>query len=462
MKLNILGVSLFNGQFRAATYHRGEQTGYWELPDPVTDQHSLGRAITQAVSALSYKGIYISFVMEDEAMDHLFIQAPELSAKDLKIFLARKVVQEKPGANLLHSYTKAKSPKGGLAILAYTLEKDFLTGLLFACEELKLTPLQIYPIGPVMARQLTKLKMEPNEMVGLVTATADKLALVVGKADGSVLFERFLDYDESEGADLARTGRELNRSILFAKQQFGAAADRVLFFGDFTADFIEQVSAQIDVPSQPAQVEMHKGFWIGEALRIPPHNESNLVPRDVQRRPMRAKMLKATAAMVVGIWIVCLGAMGFIEYMIVASKKTLGQARLMAAGADEEEKVWRARVGEYLDQKNSLALFNQSRIHPAPGWIASHMGVTTPEGLALTKLVVEMENGGWSVKIEGVTEKSHSETAVDLKNMEESLAHGPYHMKITKSWRDKWIEDLKKGVGGPGAKRQFQISGVVK
>ncbi|MBI5815692.1 MAG: hypothetical protein HZB29_08800 [Nitrospinae bacterium] len=463
MKLNILGVSLLFGRFTASVFHRGETGAQWDCPDPVDDLDSFKNALTETVEKLKYTHSFISFVIENDHVNHVFVQAPTLSKRDLKLFLNRRVEQEKTFEGpAMFSYAKADSPKGGSVIILNIVEAAYLNGIIKICQEMGFNPLQMFPLITVMGRQAPKLLKENEEMAGFVTQAGPKLALVIGRGDGSILFERFLNCDTAKEEDFDRPGRELNRSLLFAKQQFGAAAAKVYLLGGFPEEFVSSIGPRVDVPVEPAGIAFGDQKLIKAALKILPKDESNLIPIGVQTKHRRDLMVKVMAGMVAALWVVAIGWAALMEYMILSKRTAFLKARSMFSDISKEHDEWEGKARRYVVMKTSTDKFDKNRKPPAPAYLLGYLGNVLPDGLSLTKAEITADEGGWTVKLEGNEEKGHTDAAKSLKEFEAELANGPYHMTVVKGWREKWTEDLMKGVAGSSGKSKFVMSGKIR
>ena len=463
MKHHTIGVSMLYGKFTAAVYDRGAPGRSWDCPYPVEDVESFKKALGEAVSNLKYTGKFISFVIEDEKLEHVFVQSPTLSKKDMRAFLERRVDQEKtfegPAA---YSYSTADSPKGGSAIILNVMEKAYLKGMMDTCFEMGLNPFQMFPLVTVVGKKAHKLLASAEEIGAVVAQAGGRLALVIARGDGSILFERFLNYEPSRPEDFERTGRELNRSILFAKQQFGVAAASVHFIGDFPDEFVQAIVGQVDLPLNRAEPEAGPAHIVADGLRIPARDVSNLVPHDVQTKPRRDMLVKISAVMIAILWLSSVAVGAFLEWAIQSKRGDLANAQDRFNVVAKDHDVWESKAIRFALIKTSIANFRKERKPPVPGWLLSWLGEATPDGLILKKVSAQREGAGWAIRIEGISEKEHSQAAEDLKLFEAALTAPPYYMTVTSGWREKWLDELMKGAAAENSKSEFIIAGMVK
>jgi len=88
---------------------------------------------------------------------------------------------------------------------------------------------RVIPASPILQRQLTTLPLEPNEVALLAAETGGATTVVVGRKDGQIYLGRTLSSTWNVHPD--RVNVDLNRTVLYVKQQFGVLVGSVWLFG---------------------------------------------------------------------------------------------------------------------------------------------------------------------------------------------------------------------------------------
>ncbi len=464
MKSHILGISLLYGRFMAVAIEKGEAHSAWECPYPVGDIESLRQALTESVNATEYNGKYISFVFEDALCEHQLINTPPMKRKDLRRYITRKASQLKTFAgDAVISFSAAKSPKGGAAVLVNILPKSFMQDLMLACRELDLFPIQLTPLSAIMGRQFKRLPIQNDEIVMIVSESSKKLILAVGKSDGSVLMDRYLVYERETAMDIDWLGREIQRSVLFSKQQFGIGAQRALMLGDFSDDIIKRLREQVDIPIEKSGIVVDPFFWVNESLALSARQDSNFITPGLQRLAIRHRMFKVAMVALLFLWLGSIASAGMIEVMIRAEKQSLKALEPHYAGIKEEKAEWDKRYDELNSWKRGIDKVREIRSSPpVAGWFIGYLGDALPADLILKKMVIEKDGTGWNVELTGEALKSATLSAAKLKQFENRLQQGPYKVNVTKSWKEQWVDLLRSGSGSMLGGQEFSLNGRIQ
>ena len=92
---------------------------------------------------------------------------------------------------------------------------------------------------------------------------------------------------------------------------------------------------------------------------------------------------------------------------------------------------------------------------PVPGWFAGYVSEVLPRGLVLKKLEVRRESDKWLVHIAGYGQDTLPKSAKQLAAFEQELQDGRFHVVVTKSWRESWLTNLRRGIR-PNANEESQ------
>ena len=88
------------------------------------------------------------------------------------------------------------------------------------CQRNGLDLISVVPVSAVLHHQLTQLPLEQEEAALLAAETGGSTTVVVGRNDGQLLLVRTLSNTWNESVE--QLAVDLNRTILFFSQQYGA------------------------------------------------------------------------------------------------------------------------------------------------------------------------------------------------------------------------------------------------
>lgn len=462
MRRKTLGISLLYGRFRAVTVDRWGVGKIWEAPFMVKESQDVEEAVATAVESTRYSGRDVSLILEDTFLDHQFLKVPPMKSKDMWLYLTRKVEHEKRfKGEAVYSFNHTSSPAGGEIISLNILPRSFLDNLLQACRNIDLNPVQLVPLSTVLAQQFRNLSIKDNEMAMVVTEAGDKLPLVIGKTDGSILLDRYLSRDGSKGEGMERINVEINRSIVFSKQQFGEKVAMVRLMGRFSSDFVKTLQNKLNIPVECIQ-DSDTSFWVQEALKIPVGHESNLISADIRRKSSKRRAFKIMSFLLFGMWVSSIALAVLTELMIVRVNHNIKWAKRELVTMQAEKADWDKRYDELDRLRRSAMTIDEERLEPLSGWFVGYLGNTLPHGLVLTKARVFQDGGGWKIEVEGNSNIGLKNTAKELNVFETRLKEGPYKVFITGDWRKDWLKHLQEGMVRADDGKPFSMGGSIR
>ena len=464
LKKTMLGVSLIHGQLHALAIVKGQATGSWVCPDPLESFEHLGPVLERAVRETRFPGRQVGFLLEDNQCVHQYHLVPPMKTNDLEVYLARMADQEKKCAGpAVWRYRKSNAGRGRTGFLLDVWPKEHVDRLVEACTEQELTPVQMFPLSAVFVDQIRALSAEPDEVVLLVTRAWDKVVLIVATGDGKPLFDRFLMSIDEVGLDHERIGREVSRSMLFATQQLGQRVSQVWVMGEGDQLTAEGLQPHVTVPVFPSPILPDPGYWIWVALTLSPAHPFNFIPKEVRKAPMRRAMKKATAALMVGLACLSVSATGFIEAMVNRGQELTSNMEHSLLDLTRDRDQWYQRHADMADLGMKVQMGRALHRPPVPGWFAGYVPGILPPSLVLKKLEVRRESDKWLVHITGYGQDSLPKSATQLAAFEQELKDGRFHVVVTKSWRESWIDNLRQGIR-PNAtveSQKFELIGEI-
>jgi len=446
-KKTMLGVSLIHGQFRALAVVKGQTVGNWVCPYPITSFDHLSEVLAEAIRETNFSGNRVSFLVEDLACVHQYHLVPPMKTADMEMYLNRMADQEKAcDGPAVWRYRKAIAGRGRTGFLLDVWPKEHVDHLVRACQEQQLLPLQMFPLSAAFMDQILTVGAEPDEVVLLITKAWDKVVFVVATGDGKPLFDRFLMSAEDNGIDPERIGREVTRSILFATQQLKERVSQVWLMGEDDQLTAETLQPHVTIPVLPSPIQPDPSYWIWVSLMLAPNHPSNFIPPEVRKAPQRKLMRKVSAGVMVGLACLSISTTGVIEGLIDQGKKVTASIEPRTQALIRERDAWQARYAEINEVQAKIQVLEAQSQPPIPAWFMSYLANVVPKALILTNVALRQSEGQWVVEMTGKGSEDFTQSAEQLTRLERELTEGPFHMVMTQSWRDTWLNTLRRGV----------------
>src|SRR5690606_39092622 len=134
---------------------------------------------------------------------------------------------------------------------------------------------RVLPLHVPLQLALSSLTETRDMPLLVATEAGSSTAVPVGKTGSDVLFARTIL--ESWRKDAARVAVEINRSLLYAKQQFGTTVDFLWLLGRGAEEAQAEVSAKCGSNTDVVVEEIGPLDWLKAIVRLPPRHPVNLV-----------------------------------------------------------------------------------------------------------------------------------------------------------------------------------------
>src|SRR6266511_559842 len=293
----ILSLSVLNERFSATAVHRGSVVNNWERPEPLTDFADFSFALRDAVKQTGYAGPQATVVVAHARLAQQLVEAPLIKGRGVKSFLQGRVKQLKPfPAEAAWSYQPTLPTRNAQAMLVHFFPKELLDQLVQACEQAELKLARVIPASAILQQQLPALPLEPNEVALLAAETGGTTTVVVGRKDGQICLGRTLS--NSWNTHPERVNVDLNRTILYVKQQFGVTVGSIWLFGAGAQSQLGPIRTTLRLPVQFSPVQAGPYYWNHQALKVPADDTNNLISTEQLEAPRRRVFLKAISAIV--------------------------------------------------------------------------------------------------------------------------------------------------------------------
>ncbi len=445
MKRGILGIAWLNETFTAAWVDGdGAQTS-WRSPEPVLDGAAFSVAVREAGRQAGDRVRRANVVIDHRNLFFHVQETPPAKGPLLTRILERLVDEnrfyEEPAV-----WTRVELPPSQrrsrwlLSLMPSSLWREVES----ACEENELELRGIFPATALLAESLRKVGAAPGEVILIVADFAGSHGLLIGQGNGQVLFARSV---AGGGEDVVgRLEQEIDRTLHFALQKFGAQVDRLVAIGRECYVALSDRNIRDGLKVECLLTEAGAG---GCAVGAGEQRETAALNFMNGRRRRPAWVRPALVAGMSLLLAVSLGAAGWVRLELnsrVRDRANLNRANreaILQAAADD------LRQREADRHQAFLRTIGRPEDPSVIATFARYIGARLPASLRLTALAMEKSTNGWAVHMEGATREKGSRFLAEVGVLEAELAGGLFQLKIKDSTEARSVGGLP-SLGLPG------------
>jgi hypothetical protein len=433
-QLTTLSVSWLNNQFKAVAIHRGLVEGTWEHPGEIEGPANFEAVLGEAVEKVGYRGQSVSLVLAHPRMVQQRVEVPPVKGAALKKILGRQAQQQKvfQGEAAWASQT-SPSGKGDSSIILHLFPQTLLDLLIEGARNNGLHLTSVMPPSAVLHRHLMELPLESEEFALLAAETGNSVSVVVGSKEGQLLLARTIPGNWSDGTE--RFGVDLNRTVLFVNQQFGAVINNgIWLFGRRAAEQAPAIQSQIQLPVEPSPVEDNPFYWATEAVKLSADLAPNFISPEQQKAPQRRVFATVVAVSTILVVAVSLAATAYSWWAAHQERSTIQSLSDQMTRLQNRRQSLQQRNAELGRKQQVIKLVVADRPPPVPAWFLAYLGEALPAELVITNLVVNRTNDFWNLQIAGTfqatNELSPAAASDALSLFSSRLTQGPFHVKL--------------------------------
>lgn len=427
------GIIWLRGTLHVGVRRQRKTLGQWSSPTPVRTVEEFAAALDIALAQLKFEGTDTFLVYEGDQFVHQAEAAPSFSANVTKTYLQSRVDRyAKERGPVLWVQQPATGPKEEKAFLLHMMPRAFYNQLrrVFISRRLDLT--RIFPMVVPVQREMNGFPI-PSGMPALIAAeVADATIIVVAQAKGPLLFTRTILASLEEAPE--RVAIEINRSLLYAKQQFNVSVDRI-WLVTRTGRANEEVTAKCGggkmvmvLPTQPEE-------WVVNASRVARTHPVNLIAGYIRRK--RRDQFIRIGLMAIG-WL----SLANFGQKLWDSHERWGweRTRLEAVASREPELTAERdrlalRNGKLEAERALQQRISQETLPPVPPKLLAHVSAVLPPDARLTEFVVKWndDTGAWTFQCEGLIVGDDDSAREALAAFQRHLAKGPLHIRFSEN-----------------------------
>lgn len=459
-----LGITWLHGRFEAVNLAASSNGAGWLAPRPVHTPQEFAAALAQAVRETGFRGQKVRLVIDHRNLLFHVQDLPPAQGRVLTKLLDRLVAQnqffDEPAA---HAHLELPPSKSLHRHLLSLLPQSLVTALVQVCADQGLRLDGLWPAAAVLATRLGELPAPPAEVVILATAFGDSMNLLLGRSDGKLLFSRTVALGAT--GQVERAAQEINRTLHYAQQQFGALVNLLFVSRSETFSTLKTTPIRAGLKILDAPIDDSPASLLRLAANL-----SSRAPLNFARHP-GGRLLHRRALAAAGIaaaFLASLSTTVHLETRIHAREKS---ARLAEARLESEAGALASRNAlqhEATRLRTILAVVGGTNDPPVIELLSRSLPFIIPPSFRLTELHVEEAAVGWTIRIKGAARVDATDLTVRLEKFEHDLEQGVFQIKITDSThRQMFRGELDTGGSSPGSalKREieapFFITGVI-
>lgn len=325
-------------------------------------------------------------------------------------------------------------------MLLYVVAHSLVEAIISVCEPRGILIHSILPL-PVLPLLVEQAEVGDGQVLLILLSRS---VLVRVHKEGKTLFTREFSckISSDDPAEAVRLQKEVERTLLYVKQQYQIFSPTLHYVGDENPKMEEAISELSYVG--------HIRGWIRDALSKLEHahiESCNILPKSYIEERKRVKQFYLVIVLLTTAFLFALASYLYIVKNAKEEKAAIAQLRV-----DESIDSLQQRLTslQSLEQKivksqNVVTYLEKQKHDPIGGWTIAYISKIIPSRLILSRFDMEFKHGFWECRIEGFAPRSSIEAANLLKEFEKNIASEPISMKVDQAWIEQWKENLHVG-----------------
>lgn len=440
-----LSLAWIDQHLELAAFHKDTQVTPIYSFENIVGIGELGQCLARFIDQTGFRGRQAQCVIDGEPLASATESLPPSKPRQQKLYLRQKArrieLESKP--IIWESQGLASSKKSPKCLMHYIsrAELDELARL-FQRRQIALTHLT--PASSLATKAIKRLlgKIDAPTLVAIRAGAGTKLFAV--DSDEQLEFVRALNVEGSGEGE--RGAIEVNRCLLYARQQFGQPIERLALVGDALTAARESIRQLLGQTVSIVHFQSDQALWLKPIARLAPINlakEGMLKRRYARLR--QASVLAAYASLSAA----CLHYAYGAEQAWKAAKRDI--ARLSAAESSMESIL--QTQGEVQARAERLERFiaNTERLDrpPVERALLAYLSRALPRDLWLQELEIAWNPADqiWNVRLLVQSESRISEVVAMGRQLQRSLEESPLRFQLRHSTIDSLSRVIIQGSG---------------
>jgi hypothetical protein len=455
-----LGIVWVRGTLHIAVMRQRKTLGQWSSREPVRSLEEFAAALDVALTELKFEGTDSFLVFEGDTFVHQAEAAPSFSAAATKAYLQSRVDRyAKEHGPVLWVAQPTVGPKEERGFILHLMPQAFYGQLrrIFLPRRLDLN--RILPMVVPVQREMNGFPISRGTPVLVAAELADATIIVVAQAGGAVLFTRTILASLEEAP--VRVAIELNRSLLYAKQQFNVQVDRI-WLATRTGRANEEVTAKCGAGKMVIVLPTRPDEWVQSAARVARTHPVNLIAEHIQRK-RRDQFIRLGLAVIGWLALAAL-AVNLREADQRWQEERQGLESLQArAPALAEERDRLAARNRLLQSELALqASLGAEALPPVPAKLLAHLASLLPADAHLTEFSVKWNQpaSSWTFQCAGLIAGDEESAHESINSLQRQLAKGPLRIRFIETPGGQGRAAMGGGASS-GIQQRFSLEGAL-
>jgi hypothetical protein len=464
-----LGILILQGYIQAAVCLRGKltvRTGFTKTPDTYEDFTEL---LNEWCNQFSFKGKQAYLIMGDSKITQSTLKVPPMGKKDMQAFIQRKGTQEwtEKTPPISGWMPMATTSQGQQQVLLQSVPANFVEFFTRWCLSKNLQPTHAIVLTS-LAADLSHHNTDDESGWKLnVFSTGSSTILLIGEVGKPPALIRELPYcwHPKDLDNTSRVTREVQRTLLFAKQQGIPEIQKVSLCGEDSEAIIEAVTGALDSHLK-LDARYNKLDWLQEGIQFNTKRSDNLIPTNVLQHFTSIRYTFITFIIAMMMMFSSIATYLYMQTLLKEQHKSLIRLNL-----DENTANMHQIQQEFYEVEQNahqwLSLL-QERVKrstlPVPIWFAGVASDLIPNDLMWNELRVHFQEGIWRMELSGTTPRDPLKASQLLKEYEDLLTHKAVQALIIETpWSEQWLQNIYSGLSleDESHRKRFFMTGVI-
>jgi hypothetical protein len=431
-----LAIAWTHGQLHAATYRRTNLVASWESDDQVTTLEQLGAALDVSLKALDYRGTDVILLLAHDQFTHQTEACPSFSEGATKAYLRGLVErhEEEYGA-VLHVTQPVAPIRKDAQHLLHLLPRSFyhdLNNLLLA-RHLELS--RIIPTNVPLELEISNQADGASPAILLAAGIGDSTALIACRRNGEILLSRTTLGTWSD--DPGRVAVEVNRSLLYAKQQHGTPIDHVILTGKGAAEAVPEIESKCGEGKTFVVRDTDPISRLSATVKLPLRHPVNLVAGYLRKKRSNHLFRRI---ILVSCWFlfVLLALDTWIDEQEWSAEQT--RINILSANEDDLHQTYDRLLERNAEASRNRAFIKQvvdDRLPPVPDRFLAYVASIIPREVQLSHFLVtwNSESRKWTFRIDGSLEADPETARNTINSIRRQLGKSPLRVRFVESVR---------------------------
>ena len=255
-----IAVAWIGSELEFSLIRKGEVQFSYHAERPAADVEQFVLQLKEFIDDLSFKGKNLSILSENNLVKTITETLPPVSVPEQKQYIRAKIHRlERDVGPILWEPEVIESARSNQKRLLHTISKADLDELVNRLSQIEINLERLVPLSSVANQHLFIRSKFRDTPTIISTTIAGSLKLLASNHKGELIFTRGLSSDVSSYD--RKTSIEINRCLLFAKQQYGLEITKVELDSKDSDSLTEAIRATCGDQIEISKEGIGKRFW---------------------------------------------------------------------------------------------------------------------------------------------------------------------------------------------------------